>query len=172
MCLLACAALRLCADGIPDVTVIDQDGTPRLFYSSLIQGKTVAVQFIFTTCNAICPPMAVTFRSVQRKLSKADAAGIELISVSVDPEHDTPQRLKAFADEHGRRPGWTLVTGERTAIEQILRHFQVLTQDKITHTAMLSIGNDNTGSWTRSYGLAPADSLVRVITELARKGGH
>ena len=174
--LVAFAALKIFAETdslpIPDAKVVDQDGRPLHFYSDLVKGKTVAIQFIFTTCNAICPGMAITFRSVQKKLKdqSPDAKDVVLISVTVDPEHDTPAALRAFGEKHGRGPGWTLVTGGRPEIERILRRFGVLSQDKAAHTAMLTIGNDKTGVWTRSYGLAPSDSIVKVIAEVANRG--
>src|SRR6185295_4805382 len=53
---------------IPDVEVLDQDGNTRHFYSDLIKGKTVAINFIFTNCTTICPPLGATFARVQRDL--------------------------------------------------------------------------------------------------------
>ncbi len=161
------------AAAIPDARVVDQDGRPLHFYSDLVKGKTVAIQFIFTTCQTICPPLAVTFRSVQAKLDQAapHSKDVELISVSVDPEHDTPAALRAFGEKFGRREGWTLVTGERVEIDRLLRHFAVLSQAKITHTAMLVIGNDRSGTWTRAYGLASSGSIAKTIAEVSSKGG-
>jgi cytochrome oxidase Cu insertion factor (SCO1/SenC/PrrC family) len=170
---LPAAEVTVSPRAIPDAEVVDQDGRQLHFYSDLVKGKTVAIQFIFTSCTAICPPMAVTFRSVQRKLNELtpDRGGIELISVTVDPEHDTPSALHAFSEKFGRLPGWTLVTGDRPEIDRILRHFGVLLQSRTAHTSMLTLGNDRTGIWTRSYGLAPSDSIVKMIYEISQKSG-
>jgi cytochrome oxidase Cu insertion factor (SCO1/SenC/PrrC family) len=78
---------------IPDVKVYDQNGNRLNFYTDLVKNKTVAINFIFTTCTTICPPMTATFRRVQEELAKT-ALDVKLISVSVDPTTDTPERLR------------------------------------------------------------------------------
>ena len=84
---------------IPDVRVYDQNGKQINFYSDLVKGKTVAINFIFTTCTTICPPLTATFGRVQQDL-KANALEAQLISVSVDPTTDTPERLRDFAAKY------------------------------------------------------------------------
>src|SRR5882724_5318622 len=94
---------------VPDVVVLDQDNHPLNFYRDLVQGKTVAVNFIFTTCTTICPPLTANFASVQRKMLKRGEKNLHLISVSVDPESDTPAKLKAYAEMFKAQTGWTFV---------------------------------------------------------------
>ncbi|HLL75605.1 MAG TPA: SCO family protein, partial [Pyrinomonadaceae bacterium] len=94
---------------IPDVPVLDQDGRELNFYSDLVRGKTVAVNFIFTTCTTICPPLGATFARVQRDLGERAGRDVHLISVSVDPANDTPERLKAWGAKFKAAPGWTFV---------------------------------------------------------------
>ena len=81
---------------IPDIQGYDQNGKRIRFYTDLVKGKTVAINFIFTTCTAICPPLTATFRRVQQDLAER-APQVGLISVSVDPTVDTPERLHDFA---------------------------------------------------------------------------
>lgn len=151
---------------IPNVTVYDQDGNRRSFYDDLVKGKTVAINFIFTTCTTICPPMTATFRRVQQNLADGPLH-VELISVSVDPLTDTPERLRDFAAKFKAGPGWTFVTGDKTEIDSLLRALGVAVADKNDHTPMILVGNDATGYWTRAYGLSPPATLVKVITEAA-----
>jgi cytochrome oxidase Cu insertion factor (SCO1/SenC/PrrC family) len=151
---------------IPDIAVVDQNGKPRRFYSDLVKGKTVAINFIFTTCTTICPPLTATFRRVQQDLAqKAPAA--QLISVSVDPATDTPQRLLDFAGKFKAGPGWTFVTGDKVEIDSLLQALGVAVVDKNDHTPMILIGNDAAGYWTRAYGLASPTTLVKTITDAA-----
>ena len=153
---------------IPDIPVVDQNGKRLNFYSDLIKGKTVAINFIFTTCTTICPPLTATFRRVQQELATA-APGATLISVSVDPTTDTPPRLNDFAAKFKAAPGWTFVTGDKTEITSLLSALGAGVSDKNDHTPMILIGNDRTGHWTRAYGLSSPTTLVKAITEAANQ---
>jgi protein SCO1/2 len=151
---------------IPDIPVYDQHGKQRNFYSDLVQGKTVAINFIFTTCTTICPPLTATFRRVQQDLATI-APDAELISISVDPTTDTPQRFKDFASRFKAGPGWTFVTGDNANITSLLRALGAAVADKNDHTPMILIGNDSAGYWTRAYGLSSPAALVKSIAEAA-----
>ncbi|HEX8073094.1 MAG TPA: SCO family protein [Pyrinomonadaceae bacterium] len=152
---------------IPDVSVYDQTGRQRRFYTDLVKGRTVAINFIFTTCTTICPPLTATFRRVQQELGARVGQDVQLISVSVDPTTDTPERLRSFADKFKAGPGWAFVTGAKPEIDQLLAALGAAVGDKNDHTPMILIGNDAAGTWTRTYGLAPPSALVRVINETA-----
>lgn len=151
---------------IQRIQVYDQNGNLKNFYADLIKGKTVAINFIFTTCTTICPPLTATFRRVQKDLAQR-APNVQLISISVDPTTDTSERLRNFADKFGAEPGWTFVTGDQTAIDSLLEAMGVSVTNKNDHTPMILIGNDAIGYWTRAYGLSSPDALVKTITEVA-----
>lgn len=153
---------------IPDVEVYDQNGKRLRFHSDLIKGKTVAINFIFTTCTAICPPLTATFRRVQQEIV-AQKLPVELISISVDPVTDTPERLRDFASKFKAGPGWTFVTGDKAAIDSILRVLGTAVAVKTDHTPMILIGNDASGYWTRTYGLSSPSTLIKVIAEAASR---
>lgn len=151
---------------IPDIPVYDQDGKRHNFYSDLVKNKTVAINFIFTTCTTICPPLTATFRRVQQDLATS-APGAKLISISVDPTTDTPQRLNDFAARFKAGPGWTFVTGDNTEITSLLRALGAAVANKNDHTPMILIGNDAADFWTRAYGLSSPSALVKAIAEAA-----
>jgi cytochrome oxidase Cu insertion factor (SCO1/SenC/PrrC family) len=153
---------------IPDVHVYDQNGKQLNFYSDLIKGKTVAINFIFTTCTTICPPLTATFRRVQRDLAEQRLPA-QLISISVDPMTDTPERLHDFAAKFNAGPGWTFVTGDKTEIDSLLQALGAAVANKNDHTPMILVGNDGADYWTRAYGLASPTALVRSIAEAANK---
>jgi protein SCO1/2 len=146
---------------IPDVAVINQDGKPVKFYSDLIQGKVVMMNFIFTSCTTICPPMGATFGNVQKLLGDRAGRDVHLVSVSVDPANDTPERMKAWGQKFNAGPGWTLVTGDRETITQLLKALGVYNANINDHTPLVLAGTD--GKWTRAYGLAPPSKLVQLI---------
>ena len=155
---------------IPDTSVYDQHGRQLRFYSDLVKGKTVAINFIFTTCTTICPPLTATFRRVQRNLGEREERGIELISVSVDPVVDIPERLKSWAQKFHAEAGWTFVTGSQAEIDGLLTALGAAVSDKNSHTPMVLIGNDQARFWTRAYGLASPDKLTKIIIDVA--SGH
>ena len=151
---------------IPDVQVYDQNGKPLRFYTDLVKGKTVAINFIFTTCTSICPPLTATLRRVQQELAER-ASQVSLISVSVDPTVDTPERLRDFAAKFKASPGWTFVTGDQSEIDSLLKALGFAFANKNDHSPMILIGNDAAGYWTRAYGLSSPTSLAQTISEVA-----
>ena len=157
---------------IPDIVVYDQDGRKRNFYTDLVKGKTVAINFIFTTCKTVCPPLTATFRKVQLELGERAGREIEMISISVDPATDVPERLKEFSAKFKAGPGWTFVTGDKIEIDKLLKALGAsIPDDKNNHTSLILIGNAGTGYWTRTYGLAPAQTILKVINEAAASKG-
>src|SRR5215813_959336 len=132
---------------IPDAEVSDQNGNALNFYTDLIKGKIVAINFIFTTCTTICPPLTATFRRVQED-AKAKGLDVQLISVSVDPVTDTPERMRDFAAKFKTEPGWAFVTGEKAQIDSVLQALGAAVSNKNDHTPMILIGNDQTNYWT------------------------
>jgi cytochrome oxidase Cu insertion factor (SCO1/SenC/PrrC family) len=153
---------------IPDVTVQDQNGKSLNFYTDLVKGKVVAINFVFTTCTTICPPLTATFRRVQQQLAEQNSSA-QLISISVDPAIDTPERLRDFAAKFKAEPGWAFVTGNTSDINSLLQQLGVAVTNKNDHTPMILIGNDEAGYWTRAYGLSSPTSLVKLITEAANR---
>ena len=148
---------------IPDVPVVDQEGRTVRFYTDLVKGKVVAVNFIFTTCTTVCPPMGATFAKLRTQLGDRAGRDVHLISVSVDPRTDTPERMKAWAAKFGAGPGWTLVTGEPDKITELLKALGAYVASPADHTPLVLVGNDAKGTWTRAYGLAPPSQLVKMI---------
>ena len=154
---------------IPDVTVLDQDGRKLRFYTDLVKGKTVAINFIFTTCTTICPPLTATFRKVQQEMGERVGRDVALISVSVDPATDVPERLKSFSAKFNAQPGWSFVTGSKSDIDQLLVALGAYAGDKNDHTPMILVGNDKVQYWTRTYGLAAPATLTKIINDAAEK---
>src|SRR5215213_4653157 len=153
---------------IPNARIYDQDGKQLDFYTDLIKGKTVAINFIFTTCTASCPPLTATFRKVQQNTAERGLP-LQLISISVDPTVDTPERLHAFAEKFHAGPGWTFVTGDKGEIDSLLKGLGAAVTNKNDHTPMIMIGNDGADYWTRAYGLSSPSQLVELISGAAAR---
>lgn len=148
---------------IPDVEVLDQDGKTIHFYSDLIKGKTVVINFVFTTCTTICPPLAATFQRVQKEMGDKVGRDVHFISISVDPLTDTPERLKAWGDKFKAGPGWTFVTGNKQEIGQLLNALGASVARREDHSPTVLVGNDLKGVWARTYGLARTSQMIGLI---------
>lgn len=157
---------------LPDVEIRDQTGARRRFVTDLVKGRSVAVNFIFTSCTSICSPLTASFKALQTELARAKARNVHLISVSVDPLTDTPDELRKFArkfDADG--PGWTFVTGSRASIDAILKSFGVSSGDPNDHTPIAFLGHEPSGRWTRASGLAQPELLAQRLMSLSAPGG-
>jgi cytochrome oxidase Cu insertion factor (SCO1/SenC/PrrC family) len=148
---------------IPDVVVLDQEGKPVHFYTDLIKDKTVAINFIFTTCTTICPPLAATFARVQKDLGDKVGRDVHFISISVDPVTDTPERLKAWGAKFKAGAGWTFVTGDKQEIDKLLNALGASVARREDHSPSVIVGNDAKDVWTRTYGLARTSQIVGLI---------
>ncbi|HEX8354108.1 MAG TPA: SCO family protein [Pyrinomonadaceae bacterium] len=160
-------AIKSGAMSIPDVELLDQDGRKVRFYSDLVRGKVVAVNFIFTTCTTICPPLGATFARVQRELGERAGRDVHLISISVDPVTDTPERLKSWGAKFKAGPGWTFVTGSKPQVDELLRALAASAARREEHSPTVLVGNDAAGQWTRAYGLTAPGKLVQIINDAA-----
>lgn len=151
---------------IPDVEVLDQHGNKLHFYRDLIKDKTVAINFIFTNCTTICPPLAATFQRVQREMGDKVGKDVHFISISVDPVTDTPERLKAWGAKFKAGPGWSFITGEKQEMDKLLNALGAAVSKREDHTPAMIIGNDAKGVWTRTYGLAKTSQIVGLINDV------
>jgi protein SCO1 len=157
---------------VPDVTVVDQNNRKLHFYRDLVQGKTVAINFIFTTCTTICPPMTANFANVQKKMIERGVKNLHIISVSVDPENDTPAKLKSYAAMFNAQPGWTFVTGSRSELEQLWNAFSITAGNKLDHSPTVAIGNEPRHEWTFASGLNSPEKLAKVIDSVLEESGR
>ena len=148
---------------IPDASLVDQDGRTVRFYTDLVKDRVVAVNFIFTTCTTICPPMGANFARLRKLLGDRAGREVHLISVSVDPATDTPERLKAWSQKFGAGPGWTLLTGDRDEVVRLLKALGAFTPDISDHSPLVLLGNDARHQWTRASGLAAPARLAELI---------
>lgn len=112
---------------IPDFTLTDQSGE-SVSRDDVFAGHATIVDFVFTNCPFICPPMTRNMRALQQRL---DGSGVRFVSFSVDPERDTPEALRAFAAKYGADlRSWTFLTGDLDAVQRILT--QGLRLDAVT----------------------------------------
>jgi protein SCO1/2 len=153
---------------IPDVELVDQDGKTVHLYSDLVRGRVAALSFIFTTCTTICPLIGANLGRLQTELGQSLGEDIALISVSVDPATDTPQRMKAWGTQFGAKSGWSLLTGDKETVDQLLKVLGLFTPDIQNHSPFLLLVNDRTGDWTRVNALeTPPPKVAEILRKMA-----
>jgi len=154
---------------LPDVALVRDDGKPVKLADEIDDGRAVVLSFIYTTCTAICPVTSATIAQLQDKLG-SDNAKVHLVSISIDPEQDTPQRLAAYAKRYQAGPNWNHYTGSVEASVAVQRAFGAYRGDKMNHTPVTYVRHAPGQPWTRVDGFASADELLAEYKETA--GGN
>ena len=150
-----------------DTELINQDGQPMRFYSDLIRGRVVVINTFFTTCTGICPPLSRRMAQIQERLGDRVGRDVHLMSISVDPTNDTPERLKAYARAYKAKAGWFFLAGSKENVDLVLRRLGQYAESPENHTGILLIGNDRTELWKKANALAPAEDVLRVVESVA-----
>lgn len=160
---------------VSEWTLTDQDG--RSFGSAQLRGKPYVVTFVFTSCPGVCPTITSTVRNLQTRLH-ARELDARLVTITVDPDHDTPEVLKAYARRYAAdHATWTFLTGEREAIHRlVVADFKQALGDReptgsdpsvydIMHSMKLVLV-DGRGHIRGFYDM-DADSLARLLDAIA-----
>jgi cytochrome oxidase Cu insertion factor (SCO1/SenC/PrrC family) len=170
-CSLAAPGNRWGANYFPNVPVVTQDGKTLNFYDDLIKDKVVIVSFIYTTCADLCPVTTARLGTLQAKLGDEMGRNVFFVSVSVDPEHDTPAMLKAFAEAFDAGPGWQFVTGKPEDITAITMKFGDRSSERglQDHRIEMLIGNDAIGDWERESALTDLDQVAMTVHSMDPK---
>jgi protein SCO1/2 len=159
-------------ESFPNVSLRTQSGVPVRFYDDLIKGKVVLINFFFTSCTTICPRTTDNLVKVEEALGERLGRDVAMISISVDPDTDTPTVLAKYALRYRTKPGWYFVTGSLKDIDLIRRRLGVNRDggDKSQHTGVLVYGNDATGQWAATPAMADPQAIVRSVLRLVKPG--
>jgi protein SCO1 len=144
---------------VPDLALVREDGKPMLLAQALAGDGPVVLNFIYTTCTSVCPLTSQTFADVERKLGPA-RDGVQLVSISIDPEQDTPARLSSYAQKFGAGAHWHFYTGTLAASVAAQRAFNVYRGSKMDHAPVTLVRTAPGKSWVRLDGFASADEVL------------
>ena len=150
-----------------DRELLDQDGRSVRFVSDVIGERIVVMDFVYTTCTTVCPVLSAVFGQVQDKLGERLGAEVALVSVTVDPIRDSPQRLKAYAAKHEAREGWVWLTGPKSTVEEVLDGLGAYAPNFEDHPSMVLVGDGKSGEWSRFFGFPSAERILARVDELA-----
>ena len=146
-----------------DVRLVDHEGREHRLYSDLMAGRVVIINALFTTCQGVCPVTSTNLQKVQSWLGERLGEEVYILSLTVDPETDTPERLATYAEGLGARPGWFFLTAPRDRLDFALRRLGLESENKEAHSPVFLIGNVPTGLWKKAIGLAGSDELIRIL---------
>jgi protein SCO1 len=152
---------------VPDVGLVRDDGKPVGLRAELDDGRPVVLAFIYTSCTTVCPLTSHTLSELQTKLG-ADRDRVHLVSISIDPEQDTPARLRDYAKTFSAGPEWQHYTGTRMASETAQRAFDVYRGAKMDHSPATLVRSAPGEPWVRIDGFATADQLYAELPNLAK----
>ena len=153
----------------PNIELVNQDGKKLRFYDDLIKGKIVVIQFMFTNCDRLCPMVTPNLLKVQKQLQEQAPGEVNIVSISVDPDHDTPKALKAYAAKFHVGPRWQFLTGRKSEIERLRRELGVFDPENTTfeHMNVVTIGKEPTGQWFCIRALNRPDVIAYTVLRLA-----
>lgn len=150
-----------------DLEVVDQEGKVHRFYSDLVQGKTVLINFAFASCRTACSPITANLAKVQRLLGPRVGKDVVMLTLTVDPARDTPEQLRRFATRFKVQQGWLFLTGSRENMSTLLKKLGGYTEKPEEHSVVLLLGNSVTGTWTKSIAMEPAESIAEAVRVVA-----
>lgn len=160
---------KLARPVVPDVEVLDQNGRKLKFYTDLIKGKLLVINFVYTSCQTYCPQATANLARLQAMLGDRLGRDVYLLSISTDPVTDSPRKLKSWSERFKPQAGWTFVTGEMAAMQILL---QTLTGDgpqRGYHIPLALVVNDGQGIWRSTYGMDSPGNLIKMLDELTVK---
>lgn len=150
---------------VPDVQLVRDDGKQVSLPAEMNDGRAVVLNFIFTTCSSFCPLSSQTFREFQQELGP-DRERVHLMSISIDPEQDTPARLRDYAHKFAAGPGWQHYTGTLAASLAAQRAFGAYRGDKMSHTPLTLMRAAGAKTWRRIDGFATPSELLSECRQL------
>lgn len=151
--------------------LVDQDGRPVHLYADLMKGKVVVIDAMFTSCQGACPVMSRNLEKIQDWLGERLGKEVNLISISVDPETDTPAKLKAYGERFHARAGWTFLTGPKGDVAQVLQKLGQRAAKPDDHMNLFLVGNVETELWKKAFGLGDPGELIQIVDSVLKDRG-
>lgn len=146
---------------LPAVMLVRDDGQAVSLKNEVDDGRPVVLTFIYTSCTTICPMISQTLSQLQGELG-ADRDKVHLVSISIDPEQDTPERLREYAKRFGAGPEWQHYTGTVAASVATQKAFNVYRGDKMEHTPVTLFRAAPGKPWLKFDGFTTASDLLHA----------
>jgi protein SCO1/2 len=151
---------------LPDVVLINQHGQRVHFTSDVAKDHILVVTTFFTECAAVCPITGQKYAQLAKLLGKRLGHDVVLVSVSVDPENDTPAHMRKWSNQFHVRRGWSLLTGDKPELDRLLKSLGLYVEAAQRHQSGVMIGS-RTAGWVRVSALESPQKWNKVIEEMA-----
>jgi protein SCO1/2 len=157
----------------PDFTLTNQDGK-RLALKDL-RGKVLAITFIYASCADTCPLLTAKMAGIQNKLGSPFGLQVNFVSITVDPERDTPEVLKRYAEAHKANPaGWAFLTGTPAEIREVAKRYGIYykktVHGDVDHTFLTSLVDQSGILRVQYMGVQfKPDEMLRDLRSLLRE---
>lgn len=175
-----CSAQQLAAAGtgaagaanyFAGLALVDQDGRKLDLYRDLMQEHTVVLNAFFAHCTASCPVTMNTLKSLQKTFGQRMDKEVRLLSITVDPQNDTPTSLHAYAERLGAHAGWYFLTGTPDQVAAALKRIGQYSDKPDDHMSLMIAGNLRTGLWKKIFAEAPSGDIARLVLGVADDNG-
>jgi protein SCO1/2 len=157
-------------DYFTDTVLLDHEGRERRLFSDLLRDRIVAVSLFFTDCADACPILNDTMGRTQDLLGERFGRDVFFVSITVDPDNDTPATLGAYRERFGAKEGWDFLTGDAAAVEAINERFGHVV-DKEAHTTTLLVGDPSEGRWRKVAPYIGPAAIATILTDFV-EGNH
>jgi protein SCO1/2 len=144
---------------IPNVNLVREDGKAVNLREELNDGRPVVLNFVYTSCTTICPMSSQVFEQFQDELG-AERTSVHLLSISIDPEQDTPARLRTYAAQFHAQKNWNHYSGTLAAITMVQQAFNAYRGNKMSHVPLTLVREAPGKPWVRFDGFARAEELL------------
>jgi len=154
-----------------DLELLTHEGRKVRFYSDMLEGRTVLINVIYTNCKDACPLLTQKLNEVRGLLGEQFGREVQFVSLTSDPERDSPAALRAFAQKQSvDLSGWTFLTGNPKNIEHILKKLGQFSKDPEDHSTLLIAGNVPAKRWSKIRPDSPSVLIADRIKLLASSG--
>ncbi|MEJ2590039.1 MAG: SCO family protein [Candidatus Thiodiazotropha sp.] len=150
---------------VPELDLVSQTGDPMDIADVVNGDKPVVLNFIFVSCTTICPVLSASFASVQELLGE-ERDDVVMLSITIDPEYDTPERLLDYSKRFNAGPQWTFLTGKLEDVVAVEKAFDIYRGSKVNHEPITLIRTDKDKPWLRLEGVANAKDIVAEYRSL------
>jgi cytochrome oxidase Cu insertion factor (SCO1/SenC/PrrC family) len=155
-----------------DLEVVDQNGARHRFYTDVIRGRVVLINFVYTHCKDACPMATQKLTQVRELLDESINKQIWFVSISIDPENDTPGAMKAFMNKlQVDENRWLFLTGEKRNLDLIVKRLGQYANQIEAHSTLMLAGNDRTRHWIRVMPMASPSGVAQQLQALVDDSG-
>lgn len=153
---------------LPAVSLVNQEGQRIVLGEVLPRDSAVALTFVYTRCGTVCPLLSRTLATL-RKQMHARVDGLRVVSISIDPEHDTPERLQEYASRYAAGGSWQFYTGAPADIDEVLHAFEAVPPIRDKHRPLTLVRAANSDDWTRLDGVMTSDQLAAELKRIQKR---